>query len=520
MGGAAAIAAEWRQEAGHRRALTGWLSRWWPVAALCLAGTALRWPDAVRFLEYDEVISLLFARLDFARLVDATAADTMPPLYYWLLHLWNGAAGENVFNARLLSTLLGVAAIPLVYLLGERLLGRREALIGAGLMAVSPFPVFYGHYARMYALLALLALAAALCFARWLHGGRAPDAALFTVCTALSLYAHNLAVLLLGAFDVAFLLGVRRRLWPARARLRTLVLIHAALLMLYLPWLAYLPGQVAKLNRAFWIPVPGPAELFRTPTLFLFHLPLPPVLLGPAVFVAVLAAVVTAIETVRMWRHHESRSELMFLGCFALVPVASMFLISQVRPVYVERGVMASAAACYLLLAAALLRVRTRPVAWGLAAAVGALVVSANVYQFTYEQFPRSPYYQAAAYLEARVGPDDVVLHDNKLSYFPSYYLAPALSQTYLPDPPGSPNDTLAPETAAVLGLPPSSLPDAVAGRSGVWFVVYRRALQEAAAAGRPSANKAWLDHQFGMAPEPVYEVGGLLIYRYHAGNP
>src|SRR3989304_749017 len=123
------------------------------VALLTLLGFALRFPSPDRQLEYDEFISMLFAQMSLAQMVRATAADTMPPLYYGMLHLWSPGT-DNLFQARLLSTLLGATTIPVFYLLARRLEAAATALAATALLVASPFHVFYGHYARMYALLA------------------------------------------------------------------------------------------------------------------------------------------------------------------------------------------------------------------------------------------------------------------------------------------------------------------------------------------------------------------------------
>ena len=466
----------------------------------------MRWPDGRRQLEYDEVIAMLFARHDLLEIVRATAADTMPPLYYWLLHLWGG--GYDVAWARGLSLLFGVAAIPVVYLLGRHLLGEVPALAGAGLMALSPFPVFYGHFARMYALLALLGLLAVLFFNRWLGGGRRRDLFAFTLCAGLSLYVHNLGLLLIVALDVLFLLE-RKNAW------RPLAAAHVAMVIAYAPWLLYLPGQLEKVNRAFWIPTPGLTELVRTPMLFLFHLPLPDVLVPPAAFVGLLCLAITIAETRRRWlAAPRARGGLLSLAAVAAAPVVLMYAVSFIRPIYVERAVLASAGAYYLLLAGAFWRMPIRPLALTVTAVVLVAGAAAHGYQYGYESFPRSPYYALADQLGSQVRPGEVLLHDNKLSYFPTYLLAPDLPQAYLPDPPGSPNDTLAQGTIDVLRLPPMSLEQAVAGRQRIWFVLYKRSLDEAS--GSP-ANKVWLDQRYRS--DQATQIGDLLVYIYYVGT-
>ena len=59
---------------------------------------------------------------------------------------------------RLPSLLAGVAAIPLTYLLGARTIGRPAAVVGATLVALSPFQILFSTEARSFALLMLLTL--------------------------------------------------------------------------------------------------------------------------------------------------------------------------------------------------------------------------------------------------------------------------------------------------------------------------------------------------------------------------
>ena len=272
------------------------VQRWWVLGVICAAGLALRWPSPDRQLEYDEVVSLLFARMDLGTMLQATAADTMPPLYYALLHFWQ-LPGESLFHARLLSVILGVLTIPLLYLLGKRLLDEGTALAGAALLALSPFHVFYSHYTRMYALLTLLSVLAALALIGWLRGGSRKGLVIAVLSTIAALYVHNLAALLVLTLNLLFLLTRNR--WPEQGAprpLRDLMIVDVVLALAWLPWLSVLPGQLDKIAAAFWIERPGAAEVARSAIVYHFHLPLPDLWLPVAAFLALLLVAITAAE--------------------------------------------------------------------------------------------------------------------------------------------------------------------------------------------------------------------------------
>jgi hypothetical protein len=81
----------------------------------------------------------------------------------------------------------------------RRALGDRVALVFAFLLAVSPFLVFYGRFARAYSLSALLCLAALLLSHRWLRTGRASYAVGYVVVGTLAVYVHLFSLVAVSA---------------------------------------------------------------------------------------------------------------------------------------------------------------------------------------------------------------------------------------------------------------------------------------------------------------------------------
>src|SRR5574340_101390 len=71
---------------------------------------------------WDESLSLYRATRDLATVLantiliqQATTVDTMPPLYFVLLHFAVGAVGTGEFALRFLSLMANVATVPLLY---------------------------------------------------------------------------------------------------------------------------------------------------------------------------------------------------------------------------------------------------------------------------------------------------------------------------------------------------------------------------------------------------------------------
>jgi mannosyltransferase len=128
------------------------------LAALALGLLLRAYRIGSEGLWIDEAFSVWLARQPLTEMVGWVATvDQHPPLYYALLHAWVRVFGDGEAGVRMLSALCGTLTIPMVYLLGRRVADERVGLVGALILAVSPFHVRFSQEARMYAVLTLSA---------------------------------------------------------------------------------------------------------------------------------------------------------------------------------------------------------------------------------------------------------------------------------------------------------------------------------------------------------------------------
>ena len=463
----------------------------------------------VRGIWYDDAFSILLARQDLPKLILGTAADTMPPLYYLILHLWM-YLGDGIFLLRFLSVILSMLAVAGVYALARCLFGESAALLAAIFTGLAPFQIYHAQELRMYSLLALALLGYAAAFVSFMRSEKvrrtnAKALVFVAIFGALALYSHNLAFATLAVPDIYLLL--KRSL----KSLSKLLLAQGGSLLLFIPWLLYVPGQVEKVQRAFWTPRPGLAELLQLLLAFTTNLPLPGWFLPIALFMTLSIAVVAVlIVRVQGGKRQEDWALVLLL---AIVPPLLLFVLSYLlRPIFVPRGVILSSMMCYLLLGWVLSKASERAQATVLVVVALWLVVPLQ-FQYNYDEFPRSPFKEAADFLIRNAARNDLVLHDNKLAYFPMRYYEPNLRQTFLPDPPGSDNDTLAQGTMDALSISPTALDQVDTKKGRIWFVIFQTALDEAKESGRPAGNKAWLDARFQLAS--LTRFNDLNVYLY-----
>ena len=107
---------------------------------------------------FDEAFAVHFASMDIPRMLSYLKFENNPPLYFIVLHFWMKLFGYAELTVRMLSMAFGIAALPLIYLLGVRLHSKTAGLFATFLLAISTFQVFYATETRMYTMYLFLAL--------------------------------------------------------------------------------------------------------------------------------------------------------------------------------------------------------------------------------------------------------------------------------------------------------------------------------------------------------------------------
>src|SRR3954447_13205266 len=185
----------------------------WIVAGLTLLGAVLRFATlGVQAYHHDEMVTASrILRGGFGHAMDAVGfSESAPPLYYALAWVWTQLTGTGELGLRSLSALAGVATVPVVYLIGLELRGRRAGLVAAALVAVNPMALWYSQEARAYALLVLLGAVSLLYCVRALRRGSRRDFVLWGVASGLALATHYFAIFPVAA-EAIWLLRRRGR---------------------------------------------------------------------------------------------------------------------------------------------------------------------------------------------------------------------------------------------------------------------------------------------------------------------
>ncbi len=233
------------------------------LAVTVLAGIALRFYHLnFQSLWYDELHSIIPSdpANSIFSLIEYCKAD-QPPFSFIYLHYFFHLFGYNEVTGRMACAFLGVAAIPVMYLLGKEIEGRSVGLFAALLTSLNYMHIYYSQELRFYSMAFLLTAVSFHFLLRAFKGARLVDFVLYTLFTTALLYTHYYGLVIYGVQAIAFLvLLIYRR---DKKFLIGSIVSGILILVLFIPWLPVILSDL-KIST-FWIKEPSPifvAEYF------------------------------------------------------------------------------------------------------------------------------------------------------------------------------------------------------------------------------------------------------------------
>ena len=304
---------------------------------------------------YDEGFSVIVARLPLARLIQATAGDVHPPLYY--LMLWPiQQITDAAWATRLPSALLSLLAIYLTWRIMDQLrLTDNVQLVVIVWLVFSPIQLHYAQEARMYALLQAEVLACVyliLANRRWW----------FVVVATAMMYTHNYAVFYLPVFWLLDILleydFCRLCCCPPPHKYPKYLIGDSVLFMIpvlaWLPWFAVLLRQMSTVSAGYWIQPVTAGRVIKILYQMFFAWAMPSEFRGLAV---VLVGGLLAYTAWRVYTDRPSHWQALTLLAFGPLALASIASILW-RPLLLFRGLIGSAIFLVVLVVQALDRLR------------------------------------------------------------------------------------------------------------------------------------------------------------------
>jgi len=186
-------------------------------------------------------------------------ADPHPPLYFLLAKGAFILFGYTDITLRILSVVIGISGVWSIYLLGKELYTKQAGLIGATLIAVNQFHIYYSQDARPYPLLFLCTVLSFYFLLKFIKSPSLRSAVLYGIFTGLMLYSHLFSLFALCSQCVIllyFILKPYGNVVTARKMFVQCLISGAVIIILYLPCLGIFISAAAR--TSFWIEKPKP----------------------------------------------------------------------------------------------------------------------------------------------------------------------------------------------------------------------------------------------------------------------
>ncbi|MDE3089623.1 MAG: glycosyltransferase family 39 protein [Chloroflexota bacterium] len=422
------------------------------LAAVTLGGFALR---VIRLdfqpLWWDEGYSLFFATRSFPEMLTRTAVDIHPPLYYALLQIWMAFAGKGEIAVRLLSVAIGVATIPLVYILTLKLfVSRRVALLAAFLLALSPLHIYYSQEVRMYGLVTLLGLASVYLFVQLLRQQAASSrqqtvvTVAYILTTTAALYTQYYAAFIVAFQVVAFaIVFARHSPLVTRRSLVHWLAAWLAIAALYLPWVIYAGGKLytyvsSKIAIEKYSPLGPLTFLAQHLAAFSIGHVTAWTWLAWGGIVSITLALIGIVSVKRAGDKKTRRSQERFplslsptllISLYLFIPLALGYLVNLIYPFHPIRNerLLLLAAPAFLMLVALGIDVlwnRSAPFATTAVLVIVALAGASLDDFYTVPRSPNDDYRPLIAAMQTSAQPGDIFLaiYPWQIGYLKSYY--------------------------------------------------------------------------------------------------
>lgn len=281
----------------------------------------------------DEAFTYLLSRKSLFDIINLTAKDFNPPLYYFIVHFWMKVFGTSEISLRSISLIFYWATVYVAFLFLNDIFKFRlkKSFLYLLLVIINPLLVYYAFEARMYTMFAFLG---SLSF----YALYKKDPLLYILATILGLYTHYFMVfVLLGQLLIILLVEGNKKI-----KLLQSILLSG---ILFLPWGIFVLLTKPGINQSFWIEKP---PLIAIPNLlgilFIGHeaakdVPKIEILKRIVVYVNIILILLYS-KIAFFFRRYFNKPNfkiLFYLLVWALLIPIIVGLISFIKPVYLSR---------------------------------------------------------------------------------------------------------------------------------------------------------------------------------------
>lgn len=388
---------------------------------------------------HDEGYTSILISYAPAEIIERTAADVHPPLYYLVLKGWVQVFGPTIVSLRALSAVCMLAAVGLLGWYLRRRLPAQLALAGMAGLVLSPYLIRYGQEARMYGLGTLLVVVLAIAFFEQVLS---PKRMIWTVIHTLALSAalytqYFLGLILIGFGLVLYIYHAQRiqdyrpsrviyRIWRIeRWWFASIALAGLA----FLPWAPVALAQVLGVQSGFWI---APLSVLTLPNVVTQLILLRPAADFSGWWIGLAIGLIAAIVLIGygIWKRRPALAQpASLLPLIICGPILALVVLSlpPFQPLFHPRYLIAASIFTYASLGIVVFGRQVLPSTWpymlarlvvglSLLVGVGQVAIRGNTFDW-----PSADYFSMGTFarqIKLEAEPGDVVISSGLWTYF------------------------------------------------------------------------------------------------------
>ncbi len=299
---------------------------------------------------FDEAFGIYLTKFNFFDIAKYTATDVHPPLYYWLLKGWQAIFGSSELAVRSMSLFFGCLAIIAAYLLIVKLFNKNAARVSLAFLVVSPMIVRYSQEARMYTLVAFIAILATLVLTYALESKKKLPWVIYGILVSLGMWTHYFAAIIWITHWIWRADNVRRvsnkKAFIKNFFTKEWLLAHYVAVGLFVPWLPFFVHQAIVVQAfGFWIPAVTPDTIPNFLTNILYYMDIATVNGWFAMaFFALIGWLLYLSKKVYDKQNTDDKKSYRLIMFLAFVPMIILFIASMppLRSTFIDRYLMAS----------------------------------------------------------------------------------------------------------------------------------------------------------------------------------
>jgi hypothetical protein len=328
------------------------------------------------------------------------------PFYYLLLWFWRHLAGPSDFALRYFSVLFSVLTVAAMWALVRSSFDRRVAAMTATLLAISPFAIWYGQEAKMYAFHMFLAALTTLLLVRALRKGGWQHWLAYGVTINLLGYSHFFGGFTIAAQGIVTVITTLKKPKKLGSYLLTMVLVGLP----YIPVVRYamrlLPNfQMQDISKGFL-----PLHLMVQELVSEYTLQVSRIRVDRIHLMVIAVGSVVLLGLWEAWRRDWHRG--VWVTGLLVLPTLIFYVISFWVPAFSAKYLSATFLIYMVTVALAIEALRRwwRPLALLGFVGAGLLTLWVNARIWTDPIYQRSDWRAAGTYLEKHIDGQDAIV--------------------------------------------------------------------------------------------------------------